>query len=114
MTEIWAIATVLSAAVLGALGQLNFKLGSDKLTFKIFDIIKNKFLIIGVILYGISTVMFIVSLKGGELSVLYPLIATSYVWATILAKKVLKEDINMYKTTGILLIIIGVAVIFIN
>ena len=112
MTEIWAIAVVLSAAVLGAIGQLNFKLGSDSMKFKIYEIIKNKYLIIGVLLYGISTVMFIVSLKGGELSVLYPLIATSYIWATILAKKVLNENINIYKSSGVLLIIVGVASIF--
>lgn len=108
MTQLWAIVVVLSAAVLGALGQLNFKLGSDTLSFKITHLIINKHILIAILLYGISTVMFIVALKGGELSVLYPLIATSYVWTTLLAKIVLKEDINIYKWIGVGLIILGV------
>lgn len=108
MTQLWATGLVLIAAILGAFGQLNFKLGSDNLSLKIRDLLRNRYLFIGVILYGISTVMFIVSLKGGELSVLYPLVATSYIWTTLLAKKVLNEKINVYKWSGVVMIIVSV------
>lgn len=108
MTQLWAIVIVLSAAVLGAFGQLCFKLGSDTLSMKIKELLRNRYLIVGVVLYAIATVMSILALKGGELSVLYPLIATSYIWATILAKKVLKENINVYKWSGVVMIIVGV------
>ena len=111
MTQLWAMGLVIAAAVLGAIGQLNFKLGSDNLSLKIRDLLRNRYLFIGVILYGISTVMFIVSLKGGELSVLYPLVATSYIWTTLLAKKVLNEKINVYKWAGVAMIILGVVFI---
>jgi len=111
MTQLWAMGLVIAAAILGALGQLNFKLGSDNLSLKIRDLLRNRYLFIGVILYGISTVMFIVSLKGGELSVLYPLVATSYIWAILLAKKFLNEKINIYKWAGVAMIILGVAFI---
>ena len=108
MTQIWAMALVLLAAILGAFGQLNFKLGSDKFSIKIKELFRNRYLLIGVVLYGISAVMFIVSLKGGELSVLYPLVATSYIWTILLAKKVLKEEINAYKLAGVSMIVLGV------
>ena len=108
MTQPWAIIVVLFAAVLGAFGQLYFKLGSDILSMKIKDLLRNRYLIIGVVLYAISNVMFILALKEGELSVLYPLIATSYIWTTLLAKKVLKEYINVYKWSGVVMIIVGV------
>jgi len=111
MTQLWAMGLVIAAAVLGAIGQLNFKLGSDNLSLKIRDLLRNRYLFIGVILYGISTVMFIVALKGGELSVLYPLVATSYIWTTLLAKKVLNEKINVYKWAGVAMIMLGVAFI---
>ncbi len=111
MTQLWAIGLVLIAAILGALGQLNFKLGSDKLSLKIRDLLRNRYLFIGIILYGISTIMFITALKGGELSVLYPIVATSYIWATLLAKKVLNEKINVYKWAGVAMIILGVSFI---
>lgn len=107
MTELWAIVIVISAAVLGAFGQLCFKIGSDKLVFKIKQLITNTFLMLGVVLYGIATVMFVIALKGGELSVLYPLIATSYIWTVILARKYLGENINIAKIIGILFIITG-------
>ena len=111
MTQLWAIGLVLIAAILGALGQLNFKLGSDKLSLKIRDLLRNRYLFIGIILYGISTIMFITALKGGELSVLYPIVATSYIWAILLAKKVLNEKINVYKWAGVAMIIFGVSFI---
>lgn len=111
MTQLWAIIVVLSAAVLGALGQLNLKRGSDNFSIKFKSLLKNRYLLIGSVLYVISAAMFILALKGGELSVLYPLIATSYIWTTFFAKKVLKEDINIYKWIGVALIIIGVVFI---
>lgn len=111
MTQLWAIGLVLAAAILGAFGQLNLKIGSDNLSLKIRDLLRNRYLFIGVILYGISAVIFIVSLKGGELTVLYPLIATSYIWAILLAKKVLNEKINIYKWFGVAMIILGVILI---
>lgn len=108
MTEIWSIVVVLIAAVLGAFGQLSFKLSSDKLSLKIIELIRNYYLIIGLVLYAIATVIFIVSLKAGELSVLYPLISTNYIWTVLLAKKFLNEDINVYKWSGVILIVLGV------
>jgi len=108
MTQPWAIIVVLFAAVLGAFGQLYFKLGSDTPSIKIKDLLRNRYLIFGVVLYTIATVMGILALKEGELSVLYPLVATSYIWVTLLAKKVLKEDINVYKWSGVVMIIVGV------
>lgn len=108
MTQLWAIVVVLFAAVLGAFGQLCIKLGSDTISFKIRELLRNRYLIFGVVLYAIATVMAILALKEGELSVLYPLVATSYIWATLLAKKVLKEDINIYKWSGVVMIMVGV------
>jgi undecaprenyl phosphate-alpha-L-ara4N flippase subunit ArnE len=111
MTELWAIGLVLIAAVVGAFGQLNFKLGSEGLPLKIRAFLGNKHLIIGVILYALNTVIFIIALRGGELTVLYPLVATNYIWTVLLAKKFLNEKINLFKWTGLILIVIGVAFI---
>ena len=71
----------------------------------------NKKLIAGLSLYAIATIIFIPALKGGELSVLYPFVALSYVWVSLLSVRFLKERMNIHKWLGILLIIIGVILI---
>ena len=107
-TQLWAIGLVLSACLLGSFGPIMLKKASGKLSFKIIKILKNYYLIAGFLFYGIGTVLFIPALKGGELSLLYPLVATTYVWVTLWSVKVLKEKMNVYKWGGIFLIIVGV------
>lgn len=106
-TQLWAIGLVLLACLLGSFGPIMLKKASDK-PFKIKGILTNYYLIGGFLFYGLGTILFIPALKGGELSVLYPLVATTYIWVSIWSIKFLKEKMNKQKWMGILLIIIGV------
>ena len=110
-TQLWAIGVVILASIVGAFGPILLKKASAELKLSIKSIITNRNLIGGVSLYGISTIMFIPALKGGDLSVLYPFVATVYVWVTLLSVKFLKEKMNKYKWIGITLIIVGVVFI---
>lgn len=76
-TQWWAVGIVIFCALLGAIGQLLFKLGSISVSFNLMSWVTNTKIIGGMCLYGISAVLFIIALKYGNLSVLYPLIATS-------------------------------------
>ena len=58
-----------------------------------------------------STLLLVLALKDGELSMLYPIIALTYVWVTLLSYALLNEPPNLYKNLGILTIVIGVAVL---
>jgi hypothetical protein len=40
-------------------------------------------------LYGLSAILFIVALKHGNLSVLYPVIATSYICVMLITEKII-------------------------
>ncbi|MFH1510781.1 MAG: EamA family transporter [Candidatus Woesearchaeota archaeon] len=109
-TELWAIALVLVATIVGSLGPIMMKKASSRVKFrkgKVFD----KYLFAGFALYGISTIMFIPALKGGELSVLYPLVSVTYVWVSWLSMWMLKEKMNYRKWSGIALVIMGVILI---
>ncbi len=109
MTQSWAIVATLFTALLGAFGAFFLKKSSfSKLNIKIF---LNKFTIIAIIFYGLSSIIFIIALKGGELSVLYPIGATSYIWVNILSIFFLKEKMNLYKWVGVIIIITGVTLI---
>jgi len=107
MNQSTAILIILFACVISAFGAILLKKVSKH--FKIsLNTIKNKHLIIGIILYGFSTILFIPALKHGQLSVIYPFVATVYIWVTLFSKRFLKEEITFYKWLGIFLIIIGV------
>lgn len=111
MTPLWSIILVLVAVIIGAVGAVFLKKASQKLKFRFWSLVKNYYLISGFLLYGVSTVLFIIALKWGELSILYPLVATVYIWIAIFSIRFLGESMNKWKWLGIALIIIGVTLI---
>ena len=110
-TQLWAVGLVILATLIGAFGPILLKKASAMKLSSISALMKNYNLFIGVSLYGISTILFIPALKGGELSVLYPLVALAYIWVSLLSVKFLGEKMNKLKWAGIALIILGVSFI---
>lgn len=108
-TEPWAIGIVLFAQIIGAFGAVYLKKGSGN--FHIKTIFANINFIIGVFCYGLATLLFIPALKYGELSVLYPLVSTVYIWVALISRIMLGEKLNMTKILGIGCIVIGVILI---
>lgn len=110
-TQLWAIGLVISATFIGAFGPILLKKASANSLSKISSLATNYHLFGGVSLYAVGTVLFIPALKGGELSVLYPFVALTYVWVSFLSVKFLGEKMNKFKWLGIASIIIGVSLI---
>ena len=110
-TQLWAIVLVITATLIGAYGPILLKKASMKKLTSLKDLSKNYELFGGIFLYGVGTLLFIPALKGGELSVLYPLVAVSYIWVSLLSVKSLGEKMNKFKWLGIVLIIVGVTFI---
>jgi len=111
MNLLIGIGLVILGTLIGAFGALYLKKGSAEFAFSPKKLIKNWPLLLGIFLYLISTVPFILGLKYGDLSVLYPFVATSYIWVTILSVIHLKEKVNIWKILGIAAIILGVVFI---
>ena len=65
----------------------------------------------GLTLYGFSTILLILALRDGELSLLYPVISLTYVWVTIMSVMVFRETMNVFKIAGIAVICGGVALL---
>ena len=108
---LWTIGLVFFCALLGAVGQFLFKLGSVSVSANILSWLANGKVLLGMALYGTSAVLFIVALKYGNLSVLYPLIATSYIWVALIATNFLGESFSLLNWLGIALIVGGVSLI---
>lgn len=110
-TSLMSMFLVFVASVIGSFGSLYFKKGANDLRFSLNAILKNYKLVFGFFLYIFSACIFVISLKGGELSVLYPITALTYIWINFLSKKYLNEEMSALKWTGVILIIIGVTFI---
>ena len=110
-TKLWAALLVLFTTLLTSSAQILWKIGSATLSFNIVNILTNYYLIGGVILYIVGGALIIISFRGGEVSVLYPIIATSYIWVSFLSMKFLGEMMNLYKWIGIAGIIAGIVLI---
>ena len=106
-TSLISIAIVVISTIFSALGSLFLKIGSANIHKKLLRNIKNHHLMLGVIFFSLPAPMYIIALKYGELNVLYPITALSYIWSTLLAIRFLKENMNYWKYAGIFLIIIG-------
>jgi drug/metabolite transporter (DMT)-like permease len=68
-------------------------------------------LFMGYAMYGLFTVIMVFALRHGELSMLYPIMALSYVWVTIVSIIWLNEPVNAAEMLGVLVIVGGVAVL---
>ncbi|HTS30552.1 MAG TPA: EamA family transporter [Bryobacteraceae bacterium] len=106
-----SVLLVFSCTVLGAAAQILMKTGMAHFDPHLPALLTNFPLIAGYFLYGVNTLMLVLALREGELSMLYPIIALTYVWVTLLSYWLLHEPPNLYKNLGIAIIVIGVAVL---
>ena len=105
------------ATIIQVIGQLLIKRGtaelgpSPSLVETALGMVTILPLFLGYAMYGLFTVIMVFALRHGELSMLYPIIALTYVWVTLLSYFLLREPPNVYKNIGITTIVIGVAVL---
>lgn len=100
-----ALTLILISSVIGAFSTLYFKIGSG------FPInLKNTKLGLAVLLGGISFIFYVYALKFAPLTFIYLTASVSYIWTVLLAKMVLKENLNSLKLVGIFLILVGITV----
>jgi len=106
-----AVLLVCCCTVTGAAAQILMKVGMTHFQFDAWAILTNFRLLAGYALYGLNTLLLVLALRDGELSMLYPIIALTYVWVTMLSYTLLHEPPNALKNIGIATIMIGVAVL---
>ena len=106
-----AILLILLTTFLASTAQILFKTTANDLDFDIAKIITNYKLLIGLLLYLVGGILVIIAFRYGEITILYPILATSYVWVNLLSNYFFDEQINIFKWMGIAAIIIGVSLL---
>jgi len=96
----------------GAGAQMLMKIGLSQMTHPgLQGYLTSLPLLGGYCLYGMNTLLMVFALRDGDLSILYPIIALTYVWVTILSVIFFHESLNIFKVSGIAVVVAGVAVL---
>lgn len=109
---------ILSCVALGSVGQLSIKLGvrqvgkiaSDwsSMVSLVYRGFTTPFVLLGLGLYGISSLIWVVILSRVKLSFALPMMSTTYIFVVFLSWLVLKEEVPLIRLIGVFVICAGV------
>ena len=94
------------STLLGGIGQFLFKDGLDSVGIGFAG-----YLLLGLVIYGISVILYLYTLSRRSLSWTYSFGGLSYIFASALAFLLLGESISPLRWIGIVVIAVGTAVI---
>jgi uncharacterized membrane protein len=106
-TPITSILLVITASVIGSMGAVYLKLGAEPLRYGWKHALNFK-LAAGVALFLGSSVFYLLGIRRGELSVLFPMVSISYVLGAFWSRLFFGEKFTRAKFLGLALIMIGV------
>jgi len=103
-----SIALFVLAALFGAVGQYLYKSGADAAEGTLMSFLVNARILGGVVCYIAVMVLFVAAFrKGGALSVLYPVYASTFVFAAIIALLAFQEPIKFINVVGMFVLVLG-------
>jgi hypothetical protein len=106
-TPIVSILMFLVAAILGAVGQFLYKSGAARITGSLWSYL-NLWLLGGIVCYLGVMGLFVAAFKrGGQLTVLYPVYASTFIWAALIALAADGTAIKPINVGGMALLVAG-------
>ena len=107
-TPISSILMFVVAAFLGAVGQYLYKAGAEATNERWSSYVLNGRLLAGVACYIGVMVFFVAAFKkGGALTVLYPIYASTFIWAAFIAWMAYDTPIKPVNVAGMALLVLG-------
>ena len=106
-TPMSSIVLVLGGSVIGSLGAVFLKMGAERLRYG-FRHLFNLKLATGSGLFLSSSVPYLIAIKHGELSVLFPMVSFGYVCGLFWSRMFFGEPFTRAKFLGLALILTGV------
>jgi drug/metabolite transporter (DMT)-like permease len=106
MKNIAAIAWISAGTFIGSFGALFLKIGAGHLS-GLASLWKNWRLAMGVFLYLLSSVFYVIGVSKGDLSALYPMVSVGSIWTLLWSKMILGEMITPAKMLAVGIILAG-------
>ncbi|MHC1686990.1 MAG: multidrug resistance protein [Methanothrix sp.] len=113
-----AIVIIIIGVIFAAFGQVSWKLGMNQAgqisSFNVTalsTVLMNPYVLLGFVMYGLSTIFWLIALSKKDLSFVYPFISLTYIFVLVLSNLVLKESVGLNKIAGMLAITIGLIII---
>jgi multidrug transporter EmrE-like cation transporter len=107
-TPIVALVCVLAASLLGAAGQFLFKLAASRGGASSFGFLATPWAFLGLACYVAVMLLFSFAFRrGGTVTVLYPLYASTFIWAAVMAWILYGQPIRPIHVAGMVLLIAG-------
>jgi multidrug transporter EmrE-like cation transporter len=104
-----SVGIFLLAALLGALGQYLYKSGADAAGNSVASYLLNPRLWGGVFCYLVVMILFVAGFrKGGAMTVLYPIYASTFIWAALIGLFAYGTPIKAVNVVGMALLVIGI------
>jgi drug/metabolite transporter (DMT)-like permease len=113
-TPLHSVALVLVAAFIGSLGMAFLKGGAGRLERNFRSLLTNWHLAAGVTLFILSSAFFVMGVREGELTVLYPMVSLGYVWALLWARLFFNERMTRNKFAGLGMILAGIVLLYVG
>lgn len=98
---------VFAASVVGSFGAVFLKKGAARLDGSLLSFVNSR-LLLGVALFLGSSVFYTLGIRGGDLSVLYPMVSLGYVWTLLWSRLFFHETFSRQKFLGLGLVLLGV------
>ena len=118
----FALVLVIACILGNATGQMLMKQGMDKLDsignikelFNLTTFIKiftNPYVLLGLLCYGISLILWLGAMSTLNISFMYPLLSLAYVLTAVAAWMFFKESVTLVHWIGIILVVSGCTLI---
>ena len=99
---------VLASSFIGSFGAVFLKTGALAVRNNLRSVLFNWPLMAGIGTYLLSSVFFVLAVKHGELTLLYPLVSLGYIWTFLWSRIFFKEPMTNAKFAGLGLILFGI------
>jgi multidrug transporter EmrE-like cation transporter len=111
-TPVSSMLLVLLASFVGSFGAVFLKSGAGRLHRNLGSLVFNYPLMLGVFMFLLSSYFFVLGVRKGELTVLYPMVSVGYVWTLVWSRLFFGEPFTRTKFVGLGMIIAGIACLF--
>ncbi|MBX9602423.1 MAG: EamA family transporter [Bryobacteraceae bacterium] len=111
-TPLSSMALVFVASFIGSFGGVFLKAGAHRLDkTNPLGVLRNWRLAAGVFAFLVSSVFFVMGLREGELSILYPMVSLGYLWTLVWSRIFFGEPLTRGKFAGLGLILFGIVLL---